>query len=79
MHSEEISDIQHSNISEEEMGQLHGIHIHLNAIAAVRRNISTGISREYCTDCGEKIVLARRIAVAGCKRCITCQTLAEPR
>jgi len=73
----EVESVQHTNIAEEEMGQLHGIHHALNAIAAIQRSMPTGESLEYCTDCGEKIPLARRQAVQGCRRCIHCQTLLE--
>ena len=34
-------------------------------------------SRTYCLDCGEEIPEARRRAVAGCKRCVECQTCFE--
>lgn len=71
------NDIQHSNISEEEMAQIHSIDIHLNAIAAVRRNIPTGPSLLDCVNCGESIALARRLAAKGCTRCLHCQTLYE--
>ena len=73
------TDLQHSNISEEEMGQIHSIHLSENAIAAVRRNIRTGPSLEECTDCGLDIPLQRRQAVSGCLRCIHCQTVYEHR
>jgi len=69
--------VQHSNIAEEEMGQLHGIHHSLNAIAAIQRSMPTGPSREDCVDCGEKIPIARRIAAQGCIRCINCQGVFE--
>ena len=69
--------VQHSNIAEEEMGQLHGIHHALNAIAAIQRSMPTGPSRLDCTDCGEKIPLARRTAARGCIRCLQCQTAFE--
>jgi len=69
--------LQHSNIAEEEMGQLHAQHINDNAVAAVRRNIKTGPSLEECEDCGESIPEDRRIAVQGCTRCIDCQTVSE--
>ena len=69
---------QHSNIDESDMGQLHGaIDIHLNAIASVRRKMSSGPSREACIDCGEEIPVARRLAVQGCLRFISCQRLSE--
>ena len=73
----EIESVQHTNIEESEMGQLHALHLNENAIAAVRRNMPTGDSAENCTDCGELIPLARRIAAKGCLRCITCQTIHE--
>lgn len=70
--------LQHSNIAEEEMGQIHGsIDIHLNAIDRVRRLLPQGPGREDCLDCGDKIPLARRKAVRGCRRCIQCQGLFE--
>ncbi|MEO3714007.1 TraR/DksA C4-type zinc finger protein [Roseateles flavus] len=34
-------------------------------------------SLSHCVDCGEDIPLARQRAVRGCKRCVTCQQLAE--
>lgn len=67
-------DLQHSNIAEEEMGQLHAIHLNENAIAAVRAAMPTGPSRLYCTDCGDKIPDARRALVQGCQRCYACQS-----
>jgi RNA polymerase-binding transcription factor DksA len=73
-----IESYQHSNVAEEEMGQLHGsIDIHLNAIEAVRRIMPTGPSLEECVDCGGKIPLARQQAALGCRRCIHCQGLLE--
>jgi phage/conjugal plasmid C-4 type zinc finger TraR family protein len=35
------------------------------------------IARGECLDCGEEIPEARRAAVPGCLRCITCQTIWE--
>jgi phage/conjugal plasmid C-4 type zinc finger TraR family protein len=68
---------QHTNIAEEEMGQLHSIHFALNAIDAVRRNISTGPGLDDCEDCGEAIPLKRKEAVPGCRKCVLCQSAAE--
>jgi len=73
----EIESVQHSNIEESEMGQLHALHLNENAIAAVRARMPTGISMEECEDCGEAIPEGRRLAVQGCTRCIHCQTLHE--
>jgi len=73
----EIESVQHSNIEESEMGQLHALHLNDNAIARVRAAMPTGLSLEECVDCGDKIPLARREAVQGCRRCIHCQGLSE--
>ena len=73
----EIESMQHSNIAEEEMGQLHGIHYALNAIAAIQRSMPAGESRVDCVDCGMKIPEARRLASPGCSLCIHCKTVSE--
>lgn len=73
-----IDSTQHSNIAEEEMGQLHGsIHLHENAIAKVRASMKSGPSLIYCKDCGNKIPEARRSVIQGCDTCVRCQTLNE--
>jgi len=73
-----IMNIQHSNIAEEELGQIHGaIHIHLNAIEAVRARMNTGPSLSQCEECGNEIPEGRRLVVQGCRTCITCQTELE--
>lgn len=71
--------VQHSNIAEEEMGQLHGIHFCMNAEAAIRRRVYVGPSRATCSDCGADIPLARQRALPGVTRCIACQSEAELR
>lgn len=50
-----------------------------DAIAHAQRlsGKATGPSRETCIECGNPIPEARRIAVPGVKRCITCQTQLE--
>jgi phage/conjugal plasmid C-4 type zinc finger TraR family protein len=73
----EIESLQHAAIEEVEIGQLNAQILNDNGIAAVRRRIATGPSLEDCTDCGESIPLARRIAVQGCLRCIHCQSVFE--
>lgn len=70
-------EIQHSNIAEEEMGQLHAIHLNLNAIAAVQRRLPSGPGCKDCVDCGVKIPVQRREAMPGCIRCTCCQTAYE--
>lgn len=73
----EVDSVQHTNISEEEMGVLHSLHLVENAIAAVRGRMLQGSGSDYCVDCAEKIGLARRKAVPACIRCLHCQTLLE--
>ena len=73
----EVESVQHSNIDESEMGQLHALHLNDNAIAAVRAAIPTGESLEFCAECGDKIPLARRNAARGCILCIYCQSIHE--
>lgn len=72
-----VESVQHSNIAEEEMGQLHAIHFSENAIAAVRARMPSGTSMEECVDCGKEIPLQRRLAALGCLRCIHCQSIHE--
>ena len=72
-----IDEFEYNNEDENDMSQIHSIHVHMNAIAAIRRNISTGPSLTECDDCGEDIPETRRVAVQGCTRCIHCQTLFE--
>lgn len=69
--------VQHSNIDESDMGALHAIHVHMNAIAAIQRQLGSGPSLFVCVDCGAKIPELRRLAVAGCKHCIDCKAAQE--
>lgn len=73
----EVESVQHTNISEEEMGVLHSLHLTENAIAAVRGRMLQGKGSDICVDCGEKVADARRLAVPACIRCLHCQTLLE--
>ena len=67
------------NLAEEEMGQLHSIHITMNAIEAIRKQVSSGPSLSHCKDCGEEIPTARQAAIPGVTRCIDCQEIHERR
>lgn len=50
----------------------------MRALQAQALRASAGsASLLQCQDCGEDIPEARRSAVAGCRRCIDCQTMAE--
>lgn len=73
----DIESVQHSNIEESEMGQLHAMHLSMNAVAAVRARLGSGPSLFNCCDCGAVIPEARRSAIAGCKHCIECKVASE--
>ncbi|HBG06311.1 MAG: hypothetical protein A2075_12135 [Geobacteraceae bacterium GWC2_58_44] len=47
------------------------------ALEEHRKRQPAGESNIRCEDCREPIPEARREAVAGCRRCIDCQTLLE--
>ena len=73
----DLEQFEYNNEEEAEMAQLHSIHIHLNAIEEVRKKLGTGPSLSHCEECGEEIPEARRIAIKGCKLCISCQEYEE--
>ena len=73
-------DLSYCNEEESEMGQLHAIHINLNAVAAVRRKLQQNSGRPsimHCVDCGDDIPIARRNAVPGVDTCVACQSMRE--
>jgi len=75
-------DFAYNNEEEAEMGQLHAIHLSMNAVAEKRREMerqALSPSLENCEECGDDIPEARRIAVPGCKLCIHCKEIAERR
>lgn len=40
-------------------------------------SLAVAPSAKYCTDCGDEIPEARRMAVHGCARCVLCQEILE--
>jgi phage/conjugal plasmid C-4 type zinc finger TraR family protein len=75
-------DYEYNNEEEAEMAQLHSIHLNMNAVADVRRQLEKQAAQpslSECEDCGEDIPLARQQFVKGCTRCIHCQGLYERR
>jgi len=48
-----------------------------DAVARARLALHKGESLTHCEDCGEKIPEARRQAIAGARRCMTCQSEAD--
>lgn len=69
-----------NNIAEEELGQLHAIHLNMNALAAVQRELAMQAqndSAEFCEECGEPIPEARRLAIPGVQLCVHCKSARE--
>jgi len=78
--STDKNEFTYNNEEEAEMGQLHAIHLNLNAVADVQRRLEAQAAQPSlaeCEDCGDEIPLARRNAIRGCTRCVWCQELAE--
>ena len=48
-----------------------------DALRTARSRTEAGVSAMYCSECGERIPEARRIAVPGVLRCVTCQSARE--
>lgn len=48
-----------------------------DAVARARGRLPRGESLTHCEDCGEPIPEARRHAVRGVRRCVTCQAEAD--
>jgi len=75
-------DFSYSNEAEEEMAQLHSIHVHMNAVANVRRKLeklAEKPSAEICEECGDDIPVARQEAMPGVQHCVYCQEILEKR
>ena len=75
-------DFVYDNEEEAEMGQLHAIHLNMNAVAEHRRKLEEQAkepSLEYCEECGEEIPEARRRSIPGVKLCVYCKEIEERR
>ena len=71
---------EYNNEEEAEMAQLHSIHLHMNAVDNVRKQLAKQAeqpSAEFCEECGADIPLARREAIKGVQLCVECQSRAE--
>ena len=44
-----------------------------NAIDLARSRIPKGVGTLVCSDCGDPIPAARKLAMPGCRYCVTCQ------
>ncbi len=70
---------EYNNEDESDMGQLHAIHLSMNAVAQHLANLPKGPSLTHCEDCGEEIPELRRITVQACRLCVYCKELEERR
>ena len=76
----DIDKFEYNNEEEAEMAQLHSIHLHLNAVSAVQKELEKQRSQESAEECvegGEEIPLARRLAVPGVQLCVFCKEQSE--
>lgn len=48
-----------------------------DAIKRARNKLPAGVSLERCEDCGAEIPAARRAALPGVRRCVSCQAAAD--
>jgi RNA polymerase-binding transcription factor DksA len=74
------NDFEYNNEEESEMAQLHSIHLHMNAVAAVQKKLAKQRQQESlseCEECGDDIPKARQLAVPGVRLCICCKERSE--
>lgn len=75
-------DFEYNNEEEAEMAQIHSLHINMNAVADVQKQLAKQRSlptQSECQDCGDEIPPERQRAVPGVQYCIHCQGLQERR
>jgi phage/conjugal plasmid C-4 type zinc finger TraR family protein len=78
----DLNDFEYNNEEEAEMGQLHAIHLGMNAVADVQRQLAEQArfpSLAHCEECGDDIPDARQRLMPGVRRCVYCQELSERR
>ena len=80
MLNESFEDNFMNNIAEEEFGQLHSIHLHMNAVADVRRQVAAQAlqpSLSHCEECGDDIPTERQRLIPGVRLCVYCKQSQE--
>jgi len=73
-------DFEYNNEEESEMGQLHAIHLHMNAVADVRRQLEAQAlqpSLSHCEECGDDIPAQRQRLIPGVRLCVYCKQAQE--
>lgn len=79
MHSDNHN-YSYDNLEESEMGQLHAMHLSLNAVAGVRAMLAKQSAKPSlfnCIECDYEIPAARRQAIPGVRMCVRCKAVAE--
>ena len=79
MHSDNHN-YSYDNLEESEMGQLHAMHLSLNAVAGVRAKLAKQAMQPSlieCVECDEEIPEARRLAIPGVQMCVHCKQASE--
>jgi len=69
-------DFQYNNEAEDEMAQLHSLHINMNAVSDVQKKLAKMAeqpSATECVECGDDIPEARQKAIPGVQLCTYCQ------
>ena len=51
----------------------------MDAVLRARANLPTGESELYCVECDEEIPEARRKALPGVRKCVSCQSVYDRR
>lgn len=50
-----------------------------DGVLRARAGMPSGEARTHCSDCGEEIPVARRMAVPGVRTCVECQSTLDTR
>lgn len=76
----DLDKFEYNNEEEAEMAQIHSLHINMNAVANVQKQLAAQRAQPTlmdCLECGEPIAELRRRALPGVQLCIDCQTRSE--
>lgn len=78
----DVEEFEYNNEEEAEMAQIHSLHLNMNAVADVQKQLQKQRSQptqSECQECGEDIPMERQRAVPGVQFCVHCQELSERR
>jgi phage/conjugal plasmid C-4 type zinc finger TraR family protein len=69
--------LENDTKEETDIAQTLNLQMNMSAISAIQSKLGKGPSLFNCEECGEVIPEGRRLAVAGCRYCIDCQSAME--